>query len=148
MGLTFSLKGRPKWPVAGGFSQNSPIRSAGWGTGFHWAGWRRMPLLLDGKSDQLLYPTQERSHEALRQLLAARFSPQGRSAVCPPPSLFLCLQISRTPLMQVLFHLDNLNFPKCPLPSKKYLHSVLRRFKIHKGTSSWKREMTNPAVSK
>lgn len=78
-----------------------------------------MPLLLDGKSDQLLYPTQERSHEVLRQLIVAWFSAQGRSAVCLPPSLFLCPQISRTPSTQGQFDLDNLhNFPKCPYPPK------------------------------
>lgn len=79
-----------------------------------------MPLLLDGKSDQLLNPAQERSHEALRKLLAAWFPPQGRSLVCPlPPSLFPCLHIFCILEMQVLFDLGKLHdFPKCPLASK------------------------------
>lgn len=61
-----------------------------------------MPLLLDGKSDQLLRPTQEKSNEAGGKLLTAEraHGMRQRSA----PSLILSLRLSHTPSMQVSFH--------------------------------------------
>lgn len=90
-----------------------------------------MPLLLNGKSDQLLHRTQEKSSEGEEGSSLLSTDHDGVSAWSP--ILLLYLQLSHTPLVQASFTgvicTASQNIP-CPpeMPSQP-----VEKFQVHKG---------------
>lgn len=99
-------------------SQHLPLGLAGGGAGLHGACWRRVPLLLDGESDQLLHP-RRRKQGGVSTGPSAEFAPSARPGASTPESHIFVPTGSPTPYTQAFSDLGNLHdFPKRPPPSE------------------------------